>query len=339
MNKSDQASGGWIVGVGSALVDILCHEPEGFPEQSGVQKGGMTYVESLDIDRVLMKTTCEPVIVAGGSACNTIVGLGMMGAKARFVGKLGDDKTGALFEAGVKQSGAGAVLIRSKSPTGRVLSIITPDAQRSMLTFLGASAELEPADVTASCFADAAVVLLEGYLVFNETLLRHAVATAKGAGAKIALDLASFTVVSEKRALLNEIVDNFVDILIANEDEARVFTGESNDDAAFRKLAPRAEIVVMKRGKEGSKIARGSEVVEAAAVTGGPVVDTTGAGDLWAAGFLFGLTNGFSLAGAGALASRCGCEVCPVDGAASPEAAWTQIRKEITILKEKDTGR
>ena len=319
-----------LVGVGSALVDILTHEDDAFLEAAGALKGGMVYVDRDHIDQTLSRATGTPAVVPGGSACNTVVGVGRLGGRARFVGKRGNGAMGDFFENALRAHNVEPRLLRSETSTGRVLSIITPDAQRSMFTFLGAAAENRPEDIVAELFYDAAIVHLEGYLLFNPELMRKALSLAKAAGAKVSLDLASFNVVQESREFLGDLVDRYVDILLANEDEARAYTGEGEPRAALKELSRGVEVAVLKIGERGSLIsAEGRVIAVPAAGDGRPAVDTTGAGDLWASGFLFGMAEGYSLERCGALGSACGYEVCQVVGAAIPEQGWQRIRKLI----------
>jgi len=316
-----------IVGIGSALVDILIHEDDSFIEKTGAVKGGMTLVDNTWIEQTLALGSGTVTIVAGGSACNTIVGVGQLGGKARFVGKCGTDKWGRQYENDLVQQNVVPALLQSNLPTGRVLSIITPDAQRTMFTNLGASAETRPEEITVGSFADAAIVHVEGYLLFNSELIQAALEAAKEAGALISLDLASFTVVEQSLELLEKLVADYVDILIANEDEARTFTGESEEKRALRALSENADIAVLKVGPRGSHIAHGGETFHIQSMGDGTALDTTGAGDLWAAGFLFGLVNGYELEKCGRLGSACGYEVCQVIGAHVPEEGWERIKK------------
>lgn len=318
-----------VVGVGSALVDILCNENDAFLEQTGAAKGGMTLVDQAFIENTILRTSGSPAIVPGGSACNTAVGVGKLGGRARFVGKCGNGSWGQLFREDLTKNNVEPVLFTSNSPTGRVLSIITPDAQRSMFTFLGASSETQPAELTNGCFAKAAVVHIEGYLLFNPELIMTAVRTAREAGALVSLDLASYTVVEESRELLNRIVSSSIDILIANEDEARTFTGYSDEKKALAALAKKAAIAVVKLGERGSLIANGERTIQIDPIGDGRAVDTTGAGDLWAAGFLYGLVNGYSFEKCGRIGSACGYEVCQVVGAAVPDEGWQRIKKVV----------
>lgn len=316
-----------IVGVGSALVDILAHEEEDFLKKTGAVKGGMTYVSKEFIEKTLSLSSKPPSLVPGGSACNTIVGVGKLGGIARFIGKCGNGEMGQFFENDLKRQNVEPSLLRSDSPTGRVLSIITPDAQRSMFTHLGAAAETMPQDITQNFFTNAAIVHIEGYLIHNPDLILKVLETARQSGARISLDLASFNVVQESHKLVRHIVESFVDILIANEDEARAYTGHKDEVHAIRALSENAEIAVLKVGERGSFIACGNQIVPIQPKTGAAVIDTTGAGDLWAAGFLYGLVNGYALERCGELGSACGYEVCQVVGANIPETGWERIKK------------
>jgi sugar/nucleoside kinase (ribokinase family) len=318
-----------VVGIGSALIDILAHEDDAFVEQAGAVKGGMTYVDNEAIDRILERTTHSPAVVPGGSACNTMVGIGELGARARFVGKCGNGRMGQLLRTDLKKHGVEPRLFTSESPTGRVLSIITPDAQRSMLTYLGASAETSPREIAAVPLDDAAIVHIEGYLLFNRELILAVLEAAKNAGARVSLDLASFNVVEEAREVLPDMIARYVDILIANEDESLAYTGIEDEAAALDALGRQVDLAVLKLGARGSRIAYQGQRLSVKPHGDGSAVDTTGAGDLWASGFLFGLVNQMPLAQCGDLGSRCGCAVCQVVGAHIPPKEWGTIRNSV----------
>lgn len=316
----------FIAAIGSALVDICLLEDDDFLAQTGAQKGGMQLVEHHFIRETLQKSFKDAAIIPGGSACNTILGIGKLGGNARFIGKRGIDELGLLFEKGLRNHNVEPLLMKSETPTGQVLSIITPDAQRSMFTYLGASAETSPHEISPDLFNNCVLVHIEGYLLFNEKLMMAALEAARESGALISLDLASFTVVEAARKLLQEICSKYVDILIANEDEARVFTGFSDPRKALEEMAKSSDIAVLKLGKKGSLIAHGGSTIAVSAMGDGSAIDTTGAGDLWAAGFLYGLTRGFPLQKCGELGSACGYEVCQVVGASIPEEGWKRIK-------------
>ena len=315
-----------VVGVGSALVDILTHEDDEYLNITGAVKGGMRYVDRKFIEEALSRASGRPKIVPGGSACNTAVGVGNLGGAARFVGKCGNGRWGDMFCEDLIHQNVEPAVMRSASPTGRVLSVISPDAQRSMFTFLGASAETRPEELHDGCFDGAAIVHIEGYLLFNPDLIEGALQAAKAAGARVSLDLASFTVVEESRELLEHLLENYVDIVMANEDEARAFSGTTRETEALQVLAEKTDIAVVKVGQRGSYIARGGKTWKVEAMGDGRAVDTTGAGDLWASGFLFGLVKGFPLDRCGRIASACGYEACQVVGASIPPGGWDRIR-------------
>lgn len=314
------------VGVGSALMDILLKESDDFVTKTGAPKGGMTLVEADAIEGFISQSDNDTEFVPGGSACNTIIGIGKLSKKAKFIGKRGNDQLGGELETALKEHNVEPLLEITNTPTGRVLSIITPDAQRTMYTYLGAAAESSPEEMLAEKFKGAAVVHLEGYLLFNKDLIFAALKAAKDAGAIISLDLAAFTVVEAARDILGEIVKDYVDILLANEDEAKAFTGIENEEESLKKLAENVEIAVLKVGKRGSSISYKGEITKVGILGNGDAVDTTGAGDLWASGFLYGVINGLPIEKCGEIAAACGYEVVQVVGAHIPSEGWKRIR-------------
>jgi len=318
-----------IAGIGSALVDILSHESDNTLSKIGGSKGGMTLVDSDFIENILKMLQNKPILSPGGAACNAINGIGKLGGNSRFVAKYGNDQTGLFFENGLRSSGVETFLIKSSLPTGRVVSVITEDAQRTMFTYLGASAELHPDEVTEKSFENCAMVFIEGYLLFNRDLIKKALECAKKAGAVIVLDLASYTVVESSKDILEDLISEYVDILIANEDEARSFTGVNDEKESLKIFSKKVDIAVIKIGKRGSLINYEDKTYHIEPMGDGSAVDTTGAGDLWASGFLYGIVNGFDINKSGKIASACGYEVCQVDGAVIPEAGWDRIRKII----------
>lgn len=315
----------YATGVGSALVDILLQESDDFVSANNIIKGGMELVDATKADELVAKSDQKPEIVPGGSACNTTIGLGRLSGKAQFIGTAGKDDLGELFKDSLIKNSVEPVLTYGEQTTGRVLSVITPDAERSMLTYLGASTETAPSYFTTESFGDADLVHIEGYMLFNETLIRAVLTTAKAAGKLISLDLASFTVIDANPGLVKELVKEYVDIVLANEDEARSYTGSDDELKALDILSEDAPIAVVKVGKRGSYIKVNGEVTTIAPVGSGSALDTTGAGDLWASGFLYGVINGLSMDTCGAIASKCGYEVCQVTGAQIPEVKWEEI--------------
>ena len=331
ISKRLEERGTRILGIGSALTDILIHESDAFVETLGYPKGGMTLVGPELSGKALGKTGARPEIVPGGATCNTIQGIARLGGDGWMVGKRGDDETGRVFEEDLLAAGVTPRLVKSATASGRVLSVITPDAQRTMMTCLGASEELAASDVVAEDLKGSAIVMLEGYLAFNPPLFRELCAMATASGAVVAMDLASFTVVDASRDLLLELVKDCVDILIANEDEAAAFAETKDEAAALSFMASLCEMAVLKLGGRGSRIAANGEIITVSAEGDAPIVDTTGAGDLWAAGFLFGLARGWSIACSGELGSACGYAVCREVGAQIPDSVWREIRNRFAI--------
>ena len=313
------------MGVGAALVDLLLEESDDFVASLGVEKGGMNFAETTMIENALKRSGKEYEVVPGGSACNTLVGIGMLGGESKFIGRIGGDELGGVFADGIKKANVEASLINSDEDTGRVLSVVTPDAQRTMFPSLGASASLSDSDFSLSDFESAAIVHVEGYLAFNEPVFRSVINLANEAGAKISLDLASFDVVNAKRELLDEYINKgMIQILIANEDEARAYTGKEEQEA-LAELAPKCEIAIVKLGAKGALIHRDGQTYETPAQVV-KAIDTTGAGDLWAAGFLYGLVNEWGIPDAAKLGASCGAEVVQIMGAVIPAEGWSRIQ-------------
>ena len=321
----------FVVGVGSALMDILLFESEKFVADHGLIKGGMEMTGPERADELLADSAnaSSARLVPGGSACNTTIGLGRLCGKAVFIGTRGDDELGRTLEASIKSNNVTAGLWKSSVPTGRVLSVITPDAERTMLTYLGASSETSAKLISPDLFRGADMVHVEGYLLINEPLIRAIFESAAAAEVPVSMDLASFTVVEAKPDLVKELARKYVSVLLANEDEARSYTGASNELEALKILALDAEYAVMKIGKRGSYVCNNNEITKIEPFGIGAAVDTTGAGDLWASGFLYGLINGMPVAECGRIASLCGYEVCQVEGGHIPEDGWRRIKSAI----------
>lgn len=322
----------FAIGVGSSLMDIILQENDEFLKKNEIVKGGMSLVEADYADKLLAKTeNKDKVIIApGGSACNTTIGLGRLCGNAKFVGCCGNDELGKQYQTALKKNNVEAELtISDKAATGRVVSVVTPDAQRSMLTYLGASGFTDPNIFSPEIFAGASLVHIEGYLIFNEKLLHAVLQNAKKAGVKISLDMASFNVIESNLELVRSLVKEYVDIVLANEDEARAYTGISDERAALDAIAEDCEIAVVKLGKRGSLVKTAGKVTQIAPVGEEKAKDTTGAGDLWASGFLYGVINGLPIEKAGFIGSLCGYEVCRVFGAHIPDERWDYILKTI----------
>lgn len=312
-----------VLGVGAALVDLLANVDDAWVEASGNAKGDMTMVEFDTLEKLLAKAP-KTERVPGGSAANTMVGLAKLGGNAAFLSKIKDDELGNLYNAHLKSAGVQPILKSSDVATGCVLSVVTPDAQRTMFSFLGASNTLCDEDVTEDLFEGVDLVYLEGYRAFAADTFRKILNMAKERGIKTAVDFGSFGVVNVCHALFEEMfAGHKIDMIFANEDEAKAYTGKEPMEA-LEELSKYCEVAIVKIGKKGAYISENGVVTQVAAGTA-KAIDTTGAGDLWAAGYLYGYLNGFSAEKSGKLASAVADEVVQVQGAMIPESGWNRI--------------
>ena len=322
-----------ILGIGSTLVDILSQVPnEEVLNELNLPKGSMTYVNINDAvsigERLAQQYGSQRA--AGDSAANTMSGLARLGAKSGFLTMMGNDEMGQFFTDEMTRTGVEMLALKSDTPTGRVIAMVTPDGERTFATCLGASIELSPDDIKSELFDNWDIFYIEGYLVANPDMLRKAISTAKDKGLKIAIDLASYNVVEESRDFLLELVNNYVDIVFANEQEALALTGMEPENA-LHYIAERCEIAVVKIGAKGAYIQRGDEIVTIPPMKA-DVVDTTGAGDMWAAGFLAGLVKGENLQKCGMMGAIVAKNIIEVMGAKMDDERWDNIHKAISEL-------
>lgn len=319
-----------IIGIGSPVVDILAQVPESFIDKIEGDKGGMVLVDASALDGMIAQLPQPPVLMPGGSSGNTTFAMAELGVKTTFLGKIGNDDYGKFYlDALIKAGGDTTRFCVGDTPNGRCLSLITPDSERTMRTDLGAAMTLTPDEISASAFEGIPFAHIEGYLLFNRALLRRVLDCAKAAGCKISLDLASFEVVNACRDILPDILRDDIDMVFANEDEAAAFFEEKPNAADHaRRLGKYCPLVAVKEGKKGSWIASNDELIQINPITGVDAVDTTGAGDYWAAGFLLGMIREFPLAQCGAMGSRMGAEIVQHIGAKLPEVVWQKLRTE-----------
>ena len=318
-----------LIGVGNPIMDILAHVNDDFLRRHVAgDKGGMVLVDGHDIEHLLGQLSSALGIAPGGSAANATLGAARLGLKTTFLGKIGADKTAQDYRANFKAAGGDDARFKHATvPNGRCLSMVTPDGQRTMRTHLGAAMTLSPDEISPADFAGARHAHIEGYLMFNPALAQKVMDCARAAGCTLSLELSSFEVVNVARDWVLAQLKAGVDIVFANEDEARaLFQTDASYDAYARKLAGYGGIAAVKIGKDGAWVARGDELHRIAPVPVSQVTDTTGAGDAWAAGFLFGHLRGKSLAGAGALGSALGAECVQHLGASIPDTHWPRLR-------------
>jgi sugar/nucleoside kinase (ribokinase family) len=316
-----------LIGVGSPIMDLLAPVPEALLARVGGAKGGMVLVDPPEMERLLGLLEREPACTTGGSAANATLNAARLGLRATFLGKLGDDALADAYRRRFEEAGVdGARFKRGALPNARCLALVTPDAQRTLRTCLGAAMTLSPDDFSAEDFRGCRHAHIEGYLVFNRTLAEAVLAAARAAGCTVSLDLSSFEVVQASRDWLLAELGRGVDVVFANEDEIRAFFPGAGDDygALARRLAGHGVIAAVKLGKDGAWIARGRERHRIAPVRVPDVVDTNGAGDAWAAGFLFAHLRGWPLPACGALASLMGAETVRHLGPLIPETHWPE---------------
>jgi sugar/nucleoside kinase (ribokinase family) len=312
-----------VCAIGNALVDVLCHESHEFIAELGLAPGSMTLVDAAESERVYsrMGPTAE---VSGGSAANTVAGVAAFGGRAAYISRIADDTFGHLYAHDLRSTGVHFEVkpAEGELPTGRCLVLVTPDAQRTMCTYLGASSHLDVADIDFGVVERAAVLYLEGYLWDQPAAMdafREAAAAAHRAGRRVALTLSDSFCVERHREAFLDLIERNIDILFANEAEITALYEVPAFDDALQHVRGHCEIAVLTRSERGALIVAGSEVHVIDAERVGAVVDTTGAGDLYAAGFLFGLTQGYGLANAGRLGALAAAEVISHIGA-RPEA-------------------
>jgi sugar/nucleoside kinase (ribokinase family) len=308
-----------VVGVGNALVDVLTHAGEEFLRRQGLVKGTMQLVDETRA-RDLYAAMGSGIEVSGGSAANTIVGVAGFGGRAHYVGKVRNDQLGEVFSHDLRSVGVGYTTpVATDGPsTGRCLIVVTPDAQRTMSTYLGASSRLGPADVDKRLIERAQIVYLEGYLFdppdAQEAFL-VAADVAHAAGRKVALTLSDPFCVDRHREAFRDLVERHVDILFANEAEICALYEVGDFEGAVARVRGQCEVAALTRSERGSVIIAGdrTHVIEAERVS--TVVDTTGAGDLYAAGFMVGLSRGRPLPTCGRLGALAAAEVISHVGA------------------------
>ncbi|MBO4603277.1 MAG: adenosine kinase [Salinivirgaceae bacterium] len=318
-----------ILGMGNALVDIMTTLPDdGVLAEFNLPKGSMQLVDSELCDRIYKRIEqYNPKISAGGSAANTIHGLARLGAKCGFIGKTSRDKLGTLFRQDLADSGVEPHILDSQSATGHAIALVTPDSERTFATHLGAAVELTAAELDAKVFAQYDFFYIEGYLVQNHDLIETAIKIARSQNMKVAIDLASYNVVAENLDFLRRISKEYVDIIFANEEEAKAFTGKEAE-AAADELAAMCDIAVVKVGKRGSIIRQGDKEYRTGIIEAN-CIDTTGAGDYYAAGFMFGLASDYSLDRCGRLGALLSGKVIESLGAQISPENWAFIDNEI----------
>lgn len=317
-----------ILGIGNALVDILLNiDNDEILSQNGLDKGGMVMIDA-DRKREIheriknMQQSCA----TGGSTSNTIHGLSRLGAPAGYIGKVGPDTMGQFFRDEMKRFNVTPHLIQSTEDTGIATTFISADAERTFATYLGAAATMTPDELDPEIIAQYDCIHVEGYLIFNHDLILRVCQIAKEKGLQISMDMASYNIIEANYDFVKMLLTNYVDIIFANEEEAKAFTGKEGVDA-LNALSEYCPIAIVKIGKDGSLIKMNGEITTIEPVDA-VRRDTTGAGDIYASGFLYGLLNGYSAQKAGDLASFLSAKMIEYIGAKLPDEIWKEVQEK-----------
>ncbi len=322
-----------ILGIGNALTDILAVLPDNeWLQKYHLPVGSMQHVDEETGNKIWSALKTMGVqYVPGGSAANTIAGTSIFGMPSGFIGKVGDDELGSLFKTGQENNGIKPVLLKGKSASGRAMVFVTAaNGERTFAVYLGAALELVPEDLKPEFFEGYDYFHIEGYLVQNQQLVRRAVELAKQAGSIISIDMASYNVVESNRVFLHDIIENYVDIVFANETEAKALT-QKEPREALDEIASKCKIAVVKLGPDGSMVKSGDEYYK---IESWPAqaVDATGAGDIYAAGFLYAHSLGMPIKVCGEVGSIISAKVVEVIGPKVDVPRWKAAKKEIRSL-------
>lgn len=318
-----------IVGIGSALVDVLVQLPnDELLQQFNLPKGSMVLVDANKSKQIIDSTAnLNPSIETGGSAANTMRGIAQLGGKAAFIGKVNNDDMGGFFQKSFHDLGINFHRLQGEIPSGVAATLISPDSERTFGTYLGAASELSVSDLKDSMFKPYDILHLEGYLVFNHELIEGILKLAKKHGLKVSLDMASYNVVEANLEFMKHLIKNYVDIVFANEEEAKAYTGKDPVEA-LGEIAGQCEVAIVKVGSKGSLI-QSNDTIHLITPYRVNAVDTTGAGDVYASGFLFGMANGLNFNQCGRIGSLLASEVIKEVGAKIPDSAWEYINAEL----------
>ena len=321
-----------VIGMGNALVDVMTIlKSDRTLKEFALPKGSMQLVSKEFSNRLLAGTLgLQKTQSSGGSAANTIHGLANLGVETGFVGKVGKDNLGRFFEKDLSENNITPILFHDLEETGRSIALISKDSERTMATFLGAADDLHEEDITSDIFNGYGIFHIEGYLVQNRELMQKAMRLAKAGGLTVSIDMASFNVVGDNRDFFEEIIREYVNIVLANESEAESLTGQKSE-AALSQMSSMADIAVVKLGKKGSLVKQGSEE-HTIFIEKVNSIDTTGAGDLYAAGFLYGICMNQSLETCGKVGAILGAYITEVIGAKMDEATWNMVREKVSKI-------
>lgn len=314
-----------VIGIGNALTDILVSMPhDNLLNMHHLPKGSMQLI-GYDFASALQQHVqpMHPNMACGGSAANTLCGLARMGVPAAFIGKTGTDAYGKKYEEDLILHGVQPHMIKVNDLSGYCTALISPDGERTMATYLGAAASLQAEEISPAMLQGYDILHIEGYLLQNHELIQHTIRLAKQCGMEVSLDMASYNVVEENLDFLQNIIKEYVDIVFANEEEAYAYTA-MNPHKAVEAIAAQCRIAVVKEGKHGSWVQQGTCQLHAD-VFDAVRVDTTGAGDLYAAGFLAGYAQNMPLERCARMGSYVSSMIVEVVGPKFTDAKWQEM--------------
>ena len=322
-----------ILGIGNALVDILVQLPNDEPlHKLELPKGSMQLIDQTTMKRISDATSLlEKHVATGGSASNTSVALARLGCNVGFIGKVGHDELGSFYSDDLTNNNVTPHLLKSDLPSGRCNVLISTDSERTMATYLGAAVTLNADDLNIETFRQYDILHIEGYLVQNYNLITRAGQLAKESGLTVSIDLASYNIVAENIDFLQNFVTKYVDIVFANEEEATAFT-QLPAEQAVHSIAQQASLAIVKVGAKGSYIKQGDTLLHIPAEKVKPI-DTTGAGDVYAAGFLYGYANNLPLSRCAEIGTLCAAQVIEEIGAKISPERWQKIHNKLKIEK------
>lgn len=324
-----------VIGIGNPLVDVIVMlQDEDLLRKFNLPRGSMTLVDELLSNSIYSETdSLKRELATGGSVANTMRTLSRMGGNCGYIGKIGKDMLGKLFVDEFNSCGVNDHLIYSNKDTGRVVSLVSRDSERTMATYLGAAADINLGDIDAEVFKPYQWLYLEGYLAYYHDFVRKIVAMAKEAGLKVAIDLASYNVVQVNLGFLKQLLPGNIDLVFANEEEAFALTGKEPEQA-LDEIAGICQTAVVKIGKKGSLVKSGEYTTRIGSIQARPL-DSTGAGDNYAAGFFYGLTTGLGLEDCGKIAALIAGKAVENIGAKIPDNVWSEINPEIGKIVQK----
>jgi len=321
-----------ILGIGNALLDVLLMlDNDDVLVRSGIQKGAMDIIGEEKMRQIQKAESDLPRSEApGGSVSNSMRSLARLGAQVGYVGKIGNDHSAQVYEKEIRNSGVEPYFIRTEGISGCSTVLISPDGERSMATYLGPAATMSAEEIADETLSVYDLLYIEGYLISNAKLFLPILKRAKHAGLKIALDLSNFNIVNAFKSLLHEVIPQYVNILFSNESEAEAYTGLPAREAIVN-ISKEVDIAIVTIGKDGVLVSDGKTIIHKEAAQC-EVLDTTGAGDNFAAGFLYGYLHDLSIEQSASIGTLLSSNVIEVIGAQIPDERWEKIKRVVSSL-------